>query len=93
VNRLLAKKTSLAGSMNKMRLELPPPSQNKAPAQPLYSTAVLKNDKTTGHNSERTGDHYGRQPNKGMSKCVKPVNVTKMVATVATRDNSYMKSN
>ena len=55
-NKLLTKKTSLASTMNKIRWELPPSAQNKAPAQPLYSTTVLKNDKTMGHNKERTGD-------------------------------------
>jgi hypothetical protein len=50
VNKLLAKKTSLAGIMNKVRREFSPSAQSKAAAQLLYSTMVLKNDKTTGPN-------------------------------------------
>ena len=46
-NKLLAIKPSQVGTMNKVRWELPPSVQNKAPAQPLYSTMVLKNVKTT----------------------------------------------
>jgi hypothetical protein len=34
VNKLFTKKTSLSGTMNKVRRELPPSAQNKAPAQP-----------------------------------------------------------
>ena len=47
-NNFLAKKTSLVGTLNKVRTELSQSAQNKAPAQPLYSSTVLKNDKTTG---------------------------------------------
>ena len=43
-NKLLAKKTSLVGTINKARMELPPSVQNKAPAHQQYSTTVLKNE-------------------------------------------------
>jgi hypothetical protein len=46
-NKLLAKKTSLARPHEQIQ-ELPPSAPNKAPAQPWYSTTVLKNDKMTG---------------------------------------------
>jgi hypothetical protein len=89
VNNKLEKKTSLAGTMNKVSQELPSSVQNKARAQPwCCGTTVWKNDKTIGHNKEKTRDYYQLQPNKGMSKCVKKVKGTQIVFIIRTRNNS-----
>ena len=48
---------TLAGTVNKGNRELPPSVQNKALAQPLYCTTVLRNDKTAGTLLRTTDAH------------------------------------